>query len=95
MTKLLVISEYINRMERYQKGDEIEVDPLHAEFLMNDAPGCFKVKGLEAPPAHKAILTPDYKKMTVPQLKIELAARGLPQVGKKAELVKRLEDYEK
>ena len=95
MVKLLVVSDYINRMEKYKKGDEIEVDPLHAEFLKNDAPGCFVEKGLEAPPAHKAILTPDFKKMTVPQLKNELDARGLPQVGKKAELVKRLEDYEK
>ena len=37
---------------------------------------------------------PDFKKLKVVELRAELAARNLPQDGKKDELIERLEEYE-
>ena len=102
MIRLQVLSSYANQTVSYSAGEVIEVDENLGEFLLKDSKESFRLldavmseKSLDAPPAHKAILTaPAYKKMTAPQLRKELALRGLPQTGKKAELVKRLEDNE-
>ena len=52
-----------------------------------DDPGAVALAG--APASQGA---PDYEAMTVAQLQDELAARGLPTSGLKAELVQRLQD---
>lgn len=94
--RLYVLSDYKNRELSYQTGDVIEVDFDTAEFLMRDAPGCFSyeppLKAMEAPPKDKMIGAPDYKKMTVPELKDELKVKGLPVGGNKSELIERLEN---
>ena len=40
--KLTVISKYTSQKAQYEAGREIEVSPEEADFLMNDAPGCFE-----------------------------------------------------
>jgi len=72
--KLKVISQYKNTAtgELYPEGSTIEVDPLHAEFLKRDAPGCFedwiepkakpKRKAPSKPRANKQVKRPAVKK---------------------------------
>jgi len=40
--KLKVISNYRNQHTQYVKDSVIEVDQAAGEFLLRDAPGCFK-----------------------------------------------------
>jgi hypothetical protein len=92
-----VLSEYHNRNQNYAKDQILDVAPSIAEFLQNDAPGCFEVlgdhsKALDAPPLNKMVGSPDFKKMTVAELKDELRGRNLPVRGSKKQLIARLED---
>ena len=59
--KLLVISEYISRGERYPEGKVLEVDETRAAFLLRDAPGCFE--RVEDAPIHTEIEVPPADKM--------------------------------
>jgi hypothetical protein len=59
--KLLVISEYISRGERYPEGKVLEVDEARAAFLLRDAPGCFE--RVEDAPIHTEIDAPPVDKM--------------------------------
>jgi len=60
--KLLVISEYISRGERYPEGKVLEVDEARAAFLLRDAPGCFeRVEDIE--PIAAAYTEPPVDKM--------------------------------
>jgi hypothetical protein len=45
---------------------------------------------MDAPPSDKMIGSANFSKMSVPELKAELKAKGLPVGGKKSELVERL-----
>jgi hypothetical protein len=70
----------------------IEVSEGEREWLMGDAPGCFRDfegKGLDAPPEDKMIGEPLEKK-SVPELKAMLKDKGLPVGGRKDQLIKRL-----
>ena len=66
IVKLLVISEYISRGERYPEGKTLEVPEDRAAFLLRDAPGCFErvedapihteqSAAFDAPPADKMV----------------------------------------
>lgn len=100
MPTLYVVSDYKNRELSYKGDSLIEVDDELADYLMRDAPENFAIhndysqpsKALDEPPKNKMIGAPDYKKMTVQELKDELASRGLKIGGNKAQLVKRLEN---
>lgn len=51
----------------YQTGEEFDATEEHARFLMADSPGSFeRVKALNSPPAHKAILEPRRAKAQQP-----------------------------
>jgi hypothetical protein len=66
MMKLYVLNDYKNRQLSYQAGDEIEVDPDVAAYLVADAPGSFAyeppIKGLDEPPKDKAVKRAPRKK---------------------------------
>lgn len=47
-----------------------------------------------SPIDHIHLLMTDFKKLKVVELRAELAARNLPQTGKRDELIERLEEYE-
>ena len=66
--KLYVLNDYKNRQLSYSAGQEIEVDPEMASFLLADAPGCFSdeppviEKALDEPPKDKAVKRAPRKK---------------------------------
>ena len=102
MTILYVVSDYKNQHVSYKAGQKLELTDSEANFLLRDSPGSFSYlapekRGLSAPPADKMIDVPIEKKtwerMTVAQLKMELRKRGLPLIGKKKDLIERLENY--
>ena len=49
MIKLRAKSEYSTATEHYRKGQVIEVEDGHAEWLQRDAPGTFEVVVEKAP----------------------------------------------
>lgn len=61
MIKLKAKSEYASATEHYRKGQVIEIDEGHAEWLQRDAPGTFEVvvekveKAPKQPPRDKVI----------------------------------------
>ena len=61
MTVLYCLSNYTSQLEKYKKGDVIEVSPEKAEFLLADSPGSFSTekpkveKALDKPPKDKAV----------------------------------------
>ena len=58
MVRLRAKSEYASATEHYRKGQVIEVDEGHAEWLQRDAPGTFEVvveKALKQPPRDKML----------------------------------------
>jgi hypothetical protein len=90
--KLLVISPYKSNFGSFEAGEVIEVSEGEKEWLMGDAPDCFRdqdEKGLDAPFEDKMIGEPLEKK-SVPELKEMLRERGLPVGGRKDQLIKRL-----
>lgn len=66
--KLKVISNYRSQHTEYLTGSVIDVDPVAGEFLMRDAPGCFRpvdsvVEELEAEELGKELDSPPVDKM--------------------------------
>lgn len=72
--KLKVIFRYQNRGLVFDKDSVIDVDPPMAQFLLNDAPGCFKAvkekpvkKDIpESPVEGEAVDPPVEKELTSP-----------------------------
>ena len=66
--KLYVLSDYKNRQLSYTAGDEIEVDPEVANYLIADSPGSFSYeppkaeKAVDEPPADKQVKRAPRKK---------------------------------
>ena len=67
--RLRCVGRYVNdpRGIAYSVGETFDVDPALLAFLMADAPGCFEPaqpesKAINAPPADKAIKSPDKTK---------------------------------
>lgn len=58
MIRLRAKSEYSTATEHYRRGQVIEVDDAHAEWLQRDAPGTFEVvveKAPKRPPRDKML----------------------------------------
>lgn len=68
IVKLRALGRYVNepRGLAYNAGDVFEADQATAAYLLADAPGTFErvvlAKQVEAPPANKAVRTPERSK---------------------------------
>ena len=66
--KLKALGRYVNepRGLAYDAGTVFDADEATAGYLLADAPGCFErvvlAKQVEAPPANKAVRTPERSK---------------------------------
>jgi hypothetical protein len=69
VTRLRCVGRYVNdpRGIAYNVGETFDADEAMTAYLLADAPGCFEPaatasKAMAAPPADKAIKTPDKTK---------------------------------